>query len=748
MTLIAFPPFAKRKLRSHAPKRLSSLLAIAMGGLVALTSLPASLQAQEFAPRSKRDEAYLKSILSLDFKKHQDVLKELGIKPGQNYNDCVCREAGYGQSSTSQFYHPGVIGTPDSRYSCQTAGDPCIVSGFGCSRHPYPSDPAIHDRCFASYPEGGNIANQIISRARQIGAGSKINFEKDLAECRQAHALRREEKANLAELNAYDYMRRNGEKLLPPPSRHADALKKKAQDHSDKAQEILAKRLAKAKKKAEDNLYKALGEKLIGNGKVQSRAIEMIETARGTIDLRQTDNEFRLRAAKRDLSKSKALFAEFKRNNPQGGDWKLAARVRKDRSRVKVLSDNKTRMIKDAKKLDTLIKSVKGLKSAYDLTTAFDKAYGSGKGEDAAQAVLDTIKLANDHYSSFYKNKDTLFAEARKRAAKGMKAAEAANFDKLSRKMDRLGAAGQFLDGVVKTGSVAMEGYKFFKVYEKHLKAAKAVADSGNYSQAQKDALRAFDAASRATKFAANYMPPGVKEMAQVYAEALQIPGSVAKTLLARKGEADFVSADFGKQGGSKAIRHLRERYEGAGLIPEDYLSAAGLNAYHLDKNFTNDGKEFVLIPDQEFPPFYLNAKNYRKLQMMAYYYPIVHKKRMTDADVYKFLESIGERSDIDLSEMEKKAKAEFKKLALRKEMADLLKQKKVSNEDQKSMFEFYDLLGKVLPKSCQLNAKTKSSLARAFLQKDRRDGVIEFLNNYGAGLKKAELALARAAKQ
>jgi hypothetical protein len=86
----------------------------------------------------------------------------------QDFYNCVCRAAGYGSSGTSQYYHPDTIGTYDKRYSCQHPGPPCIVSGYGCSRHPLPSDPEIFESCAAKAGlEGGNPLDNILTALRE-----------------------------------------------------------------------------------------------------------------------------------------------------------------------------------------------------------------------------------------------------------------------------------------------------------------------------------------------------------------------------------------------------------------------------------------------------------------------------------------------------------------------------------------------------------------------------------------------------
>lgn len=92
------------------------------------------------------------------------VLQSLGVSVPQAFYDCVCRSARYGTSITSQFYHPDTLGEFDLRYTCQHPGPPCIVSGYGCSRHDLPDNTALFEACAkADDLAGGNPLDNIIA---------------------------------------------------------------------------------------------------------------------------------------------------------------------------------------------------------------------------------------------------------------------------------------------------------------------------------------------------------------------------------------------------------------------------------------------------------------------------------------------------------------------------------------------------------------------------------------------------------
>jgi hypothetical protein len=116
-------------------------------------------------PATKPDT--ISEVLKLPDDKLMIFLKSIGLTPSADLMNCVCRSAGYGSSGTSQYYHPGTIGTYDKRYSCQQPGPPCIVAGFGCSRYPLPSDKDIWTNCGKSAGQDIPAAISQAVKARQ-----------------------------------------------------------------------------------------------------------------------------------------------------------------------------------------------------------------------------------------------------------------------------------------------------------------------------------------------------------------------------------------------------------------------------------------------------------------------------------------------------------------------------------------------------------------------------------------------------
>jgi hypothetical protein len=98
-----------------------------------------------------KHKSLVEYLTSLNHKKVEKVFDHLGVKPSEEFLNGLCRAAGYGSPGTSQLYHPDTMGEYNPKYSCNRPGDPCVVSGFGCTRHPLPSDPKIWEQCLAIY---------------------------------------------------------------------------------------------------------------------------------------------------------------------------------------------------------------------------------------------------------------------------------------------------------------------------------------------------------------------------------------------------------------------------------------------------------------------------------------------------------------------------------------------------------------------------------------------------------------------
>ena len=122
--------------------------------------------------KEKMPEISLETTLRLPHDDLVSVLGHLGVMPPDEMLSCICKRAAYGSPQTSQYYHPDTIGDYDRRYDCNHPGAPCIVSGFGCTRHPLPADPQKWSTCAAGTDMNGKPVDQAITDAL-IGVGPK-----------------------------------------------------------------------------------------------------------------------------------------------------------------------------------------------------------------------------------------------------------------------------------------------------------------------------------------------------------------------------------------------------------------------------------------------------------------------------------------------------------------------------------------------------------------------------------------------
>lgn len=99
------------------------------------------------AVNKEKLDIVMTQVTKINHNKFLDTLEELNVKSQEPYLDCLCRNAGYGSSSTRQFYHPDTLGKFDERYACQQPGEPCVVAGYGCLRHPLPTEQSVIDSC-------------------------------------------------------------------------------------------------------------------------------------------------------------------------------------------------------------------------------------------------------------------------------------------------------------------------------------------------------------------------------------------------------------------------------------------------------------------------------------------------------------------------------------------------------------------------------------------------------------------------
>ena len=170
----------------------------------------------------------------------------------------------------------------------------------------------------------------------------------------------------------------------------------------------------------------------------------------------------------------------------------------------------------------------------------------------------------------------------------------------------------------------------------------------------------------------------------------------------------------------------------------DPYLfTKAGLSVYKM--NDSSGPRPYVIMARSDKDPIYLNEKNYKKIKEMAFYYPIVYKKRLNDADLYEQLYNIGEKGTINIDDFLHQAKKIMKSAATKKRVADMYGKKTITHEELSLWYKFNKVRVNALPKTCMLDMKTTKRLFGMFREVDGKDKVQKFLSEYGKKLKSVE---------
>lgn len=157
--------------RSFVPRAL-----LAWGlGLILSSAVSAQDEDKGLPQRNERDTHAVERWIGLAHDRQLLVLQSLGVRVPQDFFSCVCKAGGFGQPGTRQYYHPGVIGKPDDRYACQRPGPPCVVEGYGCTRHDLPTNRKDFEDCAALIAKEvghgnplDNILSALADRANRI----------------------------------------------------------------------------------------------------------------------------------------------------------------------------------------------------------------------------------------------------------------------------------------------------------------------------------------------------------------------------------------------------------------------------------------------------------------------------------------------------------------------------------------------------------------------------------------------------
>ncbi|MCB6176704.1 hypothetical protein LHP98_01000 [Rhodobacter sp. Har01] len=696
---------------------LAAALALALGS---------ASTAQDKA-RSDREQKAIAAMLAMGHKRHLDLMKELGIKPEDGYFDCVCQSAGYGSSTTAQFYHPDTIGEFNKMYSCSQPGEPCVVSGFGCTRHPLPTDPKIWDSC----AKGLSPLDALIKSLKGRGDKSAVDYRRELAQCRANWNAGILGNPALEAQQGYKYLAQNGVPVLAPPPAMAAKMKKAIEDERGR----LAEKMKKAQKEAEDDWKKFLAKTYFD--KVMKNPDTYIAAATFAEELMKAE----LAVMEEDLGVvAKEWEAVRRMDLPL--DKQRAAHER-FRTKEAEVAERRRQNDLHQKGLDRYKAWAEVGGDIYKMGENYNK-FSSAEMRDKVEIVTDVTETMTKYFGKYRDMKAEAVEELMEKwrpASKtvGLSPKRMEMYEKLVQRGEALDAVNDAMNETVKFGKWGVAAYDGYKKFETHMGMVEKLAASGRYTEAQRWMLTGFNAMSEVTKAGKDYLPPGISDMMGYYADAMETPAKFDALIRDIANRADTNAEIKGDQANTPAMKAYLNDHGNVSLDRDDYLfRQAGLSVYKMDR--ADKGHEFVLLPKAEGPPIYLNGGNYKLLAEAAYLWPIVHDgSRMTDLDMYQMTYALAEGGKLKIDDLRNKAEAKLKAAAADQKIADMYGKKKLEEGDASRWYDFVRAMNAALPGKCTLDAKTQKALFGRYLQETERGAVLDWLTKRGTALKLAE---------
>ncbi|MEZ5714891.1 MAG: hypothetical protein R3D85_06825 [Paracoccaceae bacterium] len=686
---------------------------------------------------SPEERDFLKKILELPYDRQSQVMESLKAKPSQEVLNCVCRAAGYGSSSTSQYWHPDTIGTYDKRYSCQHPGDPCIVSGFGCTRHPAPSDVSIWEGCARRYAaeDGKSLMTSMLEgKSRESTASDeKIREELEACKARWLAQIRKPKDP----LKGLAHLKAQGVPILQPPGSVVKEMKKDNANIEADLARVMGEGRKEAAKKADATLAQQLEKAFVTDANKKAALENMAALGQAYVETEMAElakHKAEMQATIRQLQ-SAEMSEENDRKlaDLKSKSWKVDAQLRQ-------LNRDKDHLGKFLKAVD-LGADIASLQGVYDDAT-------SGDNRKLAGALISSSELAKKYVDKFLassvESQDQIFAKL------GNKILGSTHEDFASAAARRklIGGMSEIMGETIKAANWSAKTYDSYKAIENTLKEVDRLASSGRYTQAQARLQLGMKAMSKLSAEAAAYLPAGMSDMMTFYSEALQSPAKfdelIRKFVNQREGAAQITS----DQANTPAMNSYLKKYGILDfLIRDQYLyKEAGLSAYAIDPP-KKPGEDFVLMPDADGEPIYLSKAQYDQLAKMAYAFPIVHGRRMTDADVQEQFGSMGAKGKVNVDDLLRQAAEKLERAEIDAEIAALYGKKKVSFEETSDYYKFRSEISDRLPKACVFSPERMKALFGAWRSGDR-DGVLRKVAAMGDRMKAMDAASKGGAKE
>lgn len=721
------------------------------------------------APRPDGETRILRGIIKLPHEREQALMEKLGVTGSEGFLNCICQQARYGSSSTSQFWHPDTIGKYDKRYSCNRPGDPCVVSGFGCMRFPKPSDPAIYDYCAIEHPQpdGSSITETMLRSVISGSSKSADDYRRELAACRERHRFQREsDYLGGDRIAGARYLAKKKLPLIPPPTHMHKDLNEEAERLRVERVKSVQRAHVELRKRFEALLveqFKTMVDENLGN----LGNFETLGTTGKALANMALDDAKRAR-----IEATQQLRTVLLKPGVEREEASATEELRRANKALAEAREREEHHQGTVERLDKALKVLERIQLARDVAASSQKTIAAaidGDGIEFIDALVDSSRILRSQLGTHLEDLGDLEALRNTLARDGVSEAEFQKLAPMLESGDKLTKVTAGMDMMLKQYDRARHVWNTMKSIESGLQEISYVDSSGGYSEAQKNLLKGFVGLSELTRKGAEFLPSGASDMMLFYAEAMKLPAVIDEKIRKITDRHDVSAEIVGTQAGSRAMAMLGS---GTSLDRDDYLfRVAGLKAYVIwaqgGRAYGGD-TPYILIPEADGEPYPVNERNYRALAEMAYYYPMVHGRRLTDADVAEYLRSLGPNGSIDVSDLKRAAEQAQTEAAEDARIAAMFGKETLSDppsglgrlrdkaleksglagaaetagmdvqadSDKAVWAAFRQMMRDRLPVGCSLSDSTQKALFNQWRTRGKQDEIEAYLARHGEALK------------
>ena len=576
---------------------------------------------------------------------------------------------------------------------CGVGGGAYYVAGKGCEcvgvlgghfKPNKPRDPEVVSKsCKDS--DGRTVVDAIesdLGKLASIPSGrethtSSMNLPTK-EECKERVSHAKKLKKATTKLEAAEWFHSQGKSVLPPPIELAEFRELQQSSREQLLTKIqrakkLCKRDAKLpsmtaikdNKKAFDVSIKAVGDIL--KARV---AVLKVEEAGLVEDHKKAWKDYKLYRTETAKKQWKSALSSL---NNKGREHRAAI----------------AQGTKDAASIELLGKSFGHAKSAVDAYIVYEKMR---KGEPI-EGMLGAAEIYQKYLARY---------------SEKMAAAEVENNI----------AAGQIaqissgLGHTVKIANKARKAYGIYRKFEAIQRESNRLYETGKFSESSLKMYKALEIVGQGTKIAAEYMPHGVKEAAQYYAEMVLLPAKLDEQLKRHLDRMDYGADIYGSMAQTPAMKE----YEGTPLIRDDYLyRGGGLGVYNTDT-----GKYFAVTSPDQKKATELSKNQYEDLKRLAYYYSVAEGKKLTNPQLQGILTGDLEMAEgisfASIARLRKKAKAATEEAAVLNALRKRLGRNDITAPEIKRWKTWQSLLRNTTG-DCPLTAERESRLHSSYMR-------------------------------